>query len=341
MEERPELRTGGSGHNVLCPYKGKNGEERREELAGGSEGDAEFFEFGAGAAVFFGAGIALDDFAELADAAGFLAEFDEGHAFLEASRGELEALGIIVENLFVFGDGDFVIFLRVGDFSEIELGVGSEVGVAVILEVVLEFGASEIVFAAGNVAEAVGVEGVCRWGARGNGGGVRRETARASGSGGARGRWGGRGAAGDFGVETLDGILKIDELLIELAKSRLDFLEVVRETLDLCGHGIETRAGIGLHVLDGFLERAHGGGELVDVVAGLLNERLHDGVVLSHLGGKILLTLEQGGYVALKLDEFAGDGFGGAGTDQASSKRTGQNGGAKNGDVTNTHEQSS
>src|SRR5713226_1321538 len=62
MEERPELRTGGSGHNVLCPYKGKNGEERREELAGGSEGDAEFFEFGAGAAVFFGAGITLDDF---------------------------------------------------------------------------------------------------------------------------------------------------------------------------------------------------------------------------------------------------------------------------------------
>ena len=38
---------------------------RKEELAGGGGGDgyAEFFELGAGAALFFGAGVALDDFA--------------------------------------------------------------------------------------------------------------------------------------------------------------------------------------------------------------------------------------------------------------------------------------
>jgi len=34
-----------------------------------------------------------------------------------------------------------------------------------------------------------------------------------------------------FGIEALDSILKIDELLIELAKARLDFLEIVGETL--------------------------------------------------------------------------------------------------------------
>jgi len=33
-------------------------------------------------------------------------------------------------------------------------------------------------------------------------------------------------AARNFGVETLDGILHVDELLIELAEARLDFLEL-------------------------------------------------------------------------------------------------------------------
>src|SRR5207249_8068825 len=68
---------------------------------------------------------------------------------------------------------------------------------------------------------------------------------------------------------------------------------------------------------------------LVDVVAGLPDERLHDGVVLSDLSGKVLLALEQGGDVALKLDEFAGDGFGGTGANETSGKRAGENGGAR------------
>ena len=62
-----------------------------------------------------------------------------------------------------------VLVLGVGDFAEIELCVGSEVGVAVKLEVVLEFGAGQIVFAAGDVAETVGVE---RVGGRSGAGGV-------------------------------------------------------------------------------------------------------------------------------------------------------------------------
>ncbi len=53
-----------------------------------------------------------------------------------------------------------VLVLGVGDFAEIELGVGGEVGVAVILEIVLKFGTGEIVFAAGDVAQAVGIESV-------------------------------------------------------------------------------------------------------------------------------------------------------------------------------------
>jgi len=47
--------------------------------------------------------------------------------------------------------------------------------------------------------------------------------------------------------------------------------------------------GIGLNILDGFLERAHGGAEFVDVVAGLLDEVFMT-VWSGDLGGKILLA---------------------------------------------------
>jgi len=47
--------------------------------------------------------------------------------------------------------------------------------------------------------------------------------------------------------------------------------------------------------------------------------------------------LKQGSDIALKLDEFACDGFGGTGADETSGKGAGKNGGAKNGDVANTH----
>jgi len=52
----------------------------------------------------------------------------------------------------------------------------------------------------------------------------------------------------------------------------LDFLKIVGETLDLRGHGVETRAGICGDVLHGFLQGAHGAVELADGVAGLLDE---------------------------------------------------------------------
>ena len=148
-------------------------------------------------------------------------------------------------------------------------------------------------------------------------------------------------AAGDFGVDVLDGVLEIDELLIELAEAGLDFLEIVGESLDLRGHGVEARAGIGLHVLDGFLERAHGALELADARVGLVDNGAHAGVFLGDLRGQVLLALKQSGDVALKLDHFASDGFGGARADETSGERAGHKCGAENDNITNTHEQSS
>jgi len=52
---------------------------------GGGDGDAEFLEFWCGEAVFVAAGVALDD-SRVADAGGFLAEFDEAMP-LRGGRG--------------------------------------------------------------------------------------------------------------------------------------------------------------------------------------------------------------------------------------------------------------
>jgi len=64
-------------------------------------------------------------------------------------------------------------------------------------------------------------------------------------------------------------------------------------------------------------------------------------VVLRDLSGEILLPLKQRGDVTLELDELPGDGLQRAGADQASGECAGQHGGAKHGDITDTHEQSS
>src|SRR5437588_2064118 len=153
---------------------------------------------------------------------------------------------------------------------------------------------------------------------------------------------GGWCAAGrNFCVEALHGVLKINELLIELAEARLYFFKIVREALDLRGHGIQPRAGIGLHVLHRFLQRAHGAVQLVDVVIETANNGLDGSVVLNHLRGDVFLSLEQGSDVALEVDNFAGDGFDRAGADEASANGTGENGGTKNSEIAYTHDQSS
>src|SRR6266404_5631915 len=134
--------------------------EGRGELAGGGDGDAEFLELGTGLAVFFGTGIAPDHLAEFADGVVLLAKLNEGHAFAEARGCELEAFWIVGQDFFVGSDGIAILLLLEGNLAQIELGVGSEVSIAVIFEVVLEFGAGEVIFAAGDVAQTVRIERV-------------------------------------------------------------------------------------------------------------------------------------------------------------------------------------
>ena len=110
----------------------------------------------------------------------------------------------------------------------------------------------------------------------------------------------------------MDGALKIDELLIEFAEAGFNFFEIVGKALNLGGHGVQASAGVGLHVLHGLLDAAHGGVEFADVVAGLLDESFEDGVVRGDLRGHVLLTLKKRGDVALQVDDFASDGFSGA-----------------------------
>src|SRR5260370_30949091 len=177
MEELKRLTEG--KRREISPV-GRNGrlvEGGNEELAGRGDRGAQFFAPGTREAVFFGAGIALDDFAELTDAVSLLAEGDEGHALLEAGGCELEALGIIGENLFVLAYGLIVFFLGVGDLTEIKLSVRSKVGRGAIFQVDLELRTSEGELASADGTEAAGVEG----GGGGRAGGGR-------GGGAARGR---------------------------------------------------------------------------------------------------------------------------------------------------------
>ena len=76
-----------------------------------------------------------------------------------------------------------------------------------------------------------------------------------------------------------------------------------------------------MYVLNGFLQAAHGSVKLAHGVVGLFDECAHDGVVLRHLGGDVLLTLQERSDVALELDDFAGDGCCGARTDEAAANR--------------------
>src|SRR5208283_562669 len=110
--------------------------------------------------------------------------FDEGHAFFEVGGSEFETFWIVVDNLVVFLNGAIIIFLGVGNFAKPELGVGGEVCVAVVLQIILKLGVSEFVFAAGEVAEAVGIERIGgRSGSRVGGGAGRGRASCASGSG--------------------------------------------------------------------------------------------------------------------------------------------------------------
>src|SRR5258708_5296535 len=65
-----------------------------EELAGGGDRGAQLFEPGTREAVFFGAGIALDDFAELTDAVSRRAAGAGGQALREGGGGGAGVAGV-------------------------------------------------------------------------------------------------------------------------------------------------------------------------------------------------------------------------------------------------------
>src|SRR5258708_34253854 len=91
-----------------------------------------------------------DHIAELADALCFLAEFDEGHTFAEMRGLELETPRVVSKDLIEFRDGLLILFLLVGDFTEIELRVGGARGIAVVLNECLGVLAGEIRSAPGH-----------------------------------------------------------------------------------------------------------------------------------------------------------------------------------------------
>ena len=91
---------------------------------------------------------------------------------MEEGGSELEALWIVVQNFVVLGNSLLVVLLSVSDFADIKLGVGSKIGAAVMLQVVLKFRARQIIFAALNVFQAVGIESVGGRGGAGRSGGA-------------------------------------------------------------------------------------------------------------------------------------------------------------------------
>jgi hypothetical protein len=64
-------------------------------------------------------------------------------------------------------------------------------------------------------------------------------------------------------------------------------------------------------------------------------------VVLSHLRGEIFLSLEERGDVALHFDELAGDGFRGTRAHGTAGDESGKRGSAKDGDIAETHGETS
>src|SRR2546422_1407404 len=101
----------------------------------GRGGHTQFFQLGAGAAFFLGAGVPARDFTEFADGSGFLAEFEQGFPPLQPRWRQLEALGIVLEHFVVFAESLPILLLREKDLAEIKLGVRGQVRVRVILEI--------------------------------------------------------------------------------------------------------------------------------------------------------------------------------------------------------------
>src|SRR5712692_5363597 len=218
-----------------------------ETRSGGRGADAEFVELRAGAFFFVCARITANHFAELADSGNLLADLKKSKPSLQVRRCKFEALGIIDEDLLVFRGSLPILFLREGDLAEVELRVRGKIRVRIILQVIQEFLPRQVVLSAGNVAQAVGIERIGR--------GL---TAAGRRSGRAGSPAGCRSASGsELAINSLERVLEVGELLINLPEPNLHLFEVVRKGLHLRGHRIQARTGVGLNVLNGLLQVSH------------------------------------------------------------------------------------
>src|SRR5215469_2067331 len=198
----------------------------------GAGGRSEFFELGASIAIFLAAWEQFDDFAQFADGGRLLAELEHRRGAVKACGSQFEAFRIVVDDFVVFGDGFLILLFLVTNFADVKLRVRSQICLAVVLQVIREFRARQVIFATLNVAQTVGIEHIGgRAGAGSSPSGRRTSSWRRNVAGGGRGSSSARSrscpAGRNFGVEVLHGVLQIHELLIELAESRLDFLKIV------------------------------------------------------------------------------------------------------------------
>ncbi len=88
-----------------------------------------------------------------------------------------------------------------------------------------------------------------------------------------------RSVAGNFGVDALQQVLHIGELLRQFPDARLHFLQIVLQALGGLCHRSDARSGIGLHFLHNFLQVAHLRVQLIGIVEGLLHQRFDSGAV--------------------------------------------------------------
>src|SRR5260370_33441109 len=120
-----------------------------ETRSGGRGADAEFVELRAGPFFFVCARIAANHLAELSDGGNLLADLKKSKPSLQVRRSKFEDLGVIDEDLLVLRGSLPILFLREGDFAQVELRVRGKVRVRRILQVIQEFLPRQVVFAAG------------------------------------------------------------------------------------------------------------------------------------------------------------------------------------------------
>jgi hypothetical protein len=86
-----------------------------------------------------------------------------------------------------------------------------------------------------------------------------------------------------------------------------------------------------------FLQAAHRSVQPAHRVVGLFKQRAHHRVVLRQLRGKVLLSLQQGGDVALQLNDFASHRASRPWSDQAAATPPQLPGNSKRRNITKTH----